>query len=54
MGWRELRAWMVVLNKQRAAEAGRDRTDPDSWDGYENDPWWAEQRHKRDEIRGVR
>jgi hypothetical protein len=47
MGWRELRCWLRECNRSRDAEAGRDKTDPDSWDGYANDRWWAEQREKQ-------
>lgn len=46
MGWREFRAWIRVMNGQREVEAGRAQTNPDSWDGQENDQWWAEMRAK--------
>lgn len=52
MGWRELRGWMRELNRQRAVEAGRDRTSPDSWDGYERDAWWQAMREERRRQRG--
>lgn len=52
MGWRELRHWLRECNRARAAEAGRDKTDPDSWDGYESDSWWAQQREKHRQMRG--
>jgi hypothetical protein len=52
MGWRELRSWLRELNRAVTAEQGRDKTGPDSWAGYEQDGWWAEQRRKQDQIRG--
>jgi hypothetical protein len=52
MGWRELQRWLVELNRARKAEAGQTVTDPDSWDGYETDAWWAEQRQKQNQMRG--
>lgn len=46
MGWREFRAWRRELVRTLDLRAGRTRTDPDSWDGQQNDPWWEEQRRK--------
>lgn len=39
MGVREFDAWCSVTS-------GQDRNDPDSWDGYEDDPWWQDA-HRR-------
>jgi hypothetical protein len=52
MGWLELRGWLAELRRSKERAAGRDRTDPDSWQGYESDGWWAEQRRKHDQMRG--
>lgn len=52
MGWRELRHWLQELNRAVAAESGQDKTDPDSWQGYESDAWWQEQREKHRQLRG--
>ncbi len=54
MGWRQFRAWLRECNRAREAEAGRAQTDPDSWDGYENDRWWAERRAQHQQMRGRR
>jgi hypothetical protein len=52
MGWLELLGHLRRLKDVREREAGRDKTDPDSWDGAGNDSWWAEQRAKADRMRG--
>jgi hypothetical protein len=52
MGWRELRNWLRELNRAVAAERGDAKTAPDSWDGYENDAWFAQQREKHRQLRG--
>lgn len=46
MGWRELRAWLREMRRALKEERGLAQTAPDSWDGYEQDGWWAEQRQK--------
>jgi len=52
MGWRELRGWLRAMNRLRREEAGRERTDPDSWEGYQNDSFWAEARERHRRMRG--
>lgn len=52
MGWRRFRAHLEHLNRKRAAQARAGTTEPDSWDGYESDAWWAEQKEKRARERG--
>lgn len=52
LGWRELRAWIRAMAKLREAETGRGVTEPDSWQGYENDGWWTAQREKHRQLRG--
>ncbi len=52
MGWRQFRGWLRQMRRLRDRAAGRNRTDPDSWDGYANDAFWTEQRRRRAEIRG--
>lgn len=52
MGWREFRAWLREMNRASDAEQGRGVSDPDSWEGSQADPFWAEQREKQRQIRG--
>jgi hypothetical protein len=52
MGWRELRGWLREMNRQREIEAGRGGAGPDSWQGAENDPFWAEMREKARRLQG--
>lgn len=47
MGWRELLAWCEAMNKQLKGP----ELSPDSWQGYAQDPWYQEQRRKRDAER---
>lgn len=47
MGWGELMAWVETMNRQLAGE----KTEPDSWQGHENDPGWAELRRRREQAR---
>lgn len=37
MGVREFDAWCEVTKQQTSRS-----TDPDSWDGYEHDPFWQD------------
>lgn len=50
MGWRELMGWIDHLRRVREREVGK--TDPDSWAGYQQDSWWAEQKAKHARERG--
>ncbi len=43
MGWLELLAWAKAMNRQQKGP----EMSPDSWDGYENDPWYQGERQKR-------
>lgn len=52
MGWRQFKGWLRQLNRIHAKEAGRNKTDPNSWDGEYEDAWWAEQRAERKRLRG--
>jgi len=52
MGWIELRGWLREMNRSRLVDAKQYQADPDSWDGAENDSFWAEQRAKQDRMRG--
>lgn len=52
MGWREFWAWVRECRELREAKARAHTADPESWDGAENDGWWAEARAKRDRMRG--
>lgn len=52
MGWREFRAWLRERNRSVERRAEGQMASADSWAGRENDPWWAEQDRKRDELRG--
>jgi hypothetical protein len=50
MEWGVFLGWLGVMKRQ----AEGTQTSPDSWRGVENDPWWAEQRRKREEERAQR
>jgi hypothetical protein len=52
MGFNALIAWRKEMVRQLRTRAEGRMTDPDSWDGYEADPWWREQREKRDRELG--
>lgn len=47
MGWLELQAWLAVMKRQNEPAT----SSPDSWAGSEYDPWWREQRQRRDAER---
>lgn len=48
MGWKRFTSWLEVMKRQNAPP----ELDPGSWVGTENDPWWVNERKKRDESRG--
>ena len=50
MGWRLFWAWVRECRQVREGV----RADTDRWQGAEQDPWWAEQRAKREKMRGRR
>lgn len=52
MGWLEFQGHLAAHGRLCARKAGRDRTDPDSWQGYEQDSWWEGQRREADRLRG--
>lgn len=54
MGWREFWAWVRECRRIREAEARAHTADPNTWKGAQNDPWWAEMRKKRAQMRGRR
>lgn len=52
MGWRELRAWIRERARSVKASQGRDKTEPETWAGQQNDGWWDEQRERIRRMRG--
>lgn len=50
MEWNTFRSWLET--KQRL-EQGPELS-PDSWAGYQNDPWYVEQKRKQAEERARR
>ena len=46
MGWGQLLAWRRELARSVTARNRANVTDPDSWDGVENDGWWDQARAK--------
>ena len=48
MGWLELKTWLRVMNKQ---QRGGDNN-PHSWEGKDNDEWWAQMDEERKKRRG--
>ena len=52
MGWRQLRTWRREMVRSLDAKRGRDKPDPDSWAGSENDAWRQEMLRKNKESRG--
>lgn len=47
MGWLEFRAWLRELNRQRSR-----KSNPDTWDGADEDPNWIELRAQRRRVMG--
>ena len=50
MEYGEFIAWLGVMRKQSEPVT----VGPDSWQGVENDSWWAEGRRARDQARAER
>lgn len=47
MTWAAFKEWLAAMRRDRdGAELS-----PDSWAGYDRDPWYQEQRRLRDEER---
>jgi hypothetical protein len=52
MGWREFKAWLRERRQLVERQNQAHTSDPNTWAGAERDGWWAQQRAKREQIRG--
>lgn len=48
MGWLELNRWIALMDQRKNGKP----SDPGSWSGTDDDPWWKDARAKRAAMRG--